>query len=150
MIFSGIIGKFLSPFMPYLLGGSIAVIAVLSGLLWLSNSKYDTLLSDSAAKIERAQANADQFEQITKEQQTTINAMIIKQAEDRIRQQFRNEQLARSQKELDEERRKHESYMARWTKVANKKPELLARIINRATAKRVRRIAAATCRAGCD
>ena len=148
-MFGAVIGKLLGPVMPYLLAGSIVAIAILSGLLWWSSSKYDTLLSDSASKIERAQANANQFEQITKDQQSTINNMIIKQAEDRIRSQFRNRQLALSQKTLDEERRKHENYMSRWSKVASKKPGLLANIINRATAKRVRRFTVATCRAGC-
>lgn len=149
-MFGAIIGKVLSPFMPYILGGSIAVIAILSGLLWLSNSKYDTLLSDSAAKIERAQANADQFEQISEDQRATINNMIVQLAEDRIRQQFRDDQLALAHRALDEERRKNDSYRNRWLKVANKKPELLANIINRATSRRVHRIAVATCRADCD
>lgn len=144
------LGKLLGPFMPYILGISIGAVAILAGLLWWSNSKYDKLVSEAATKIERAQANAKQFEQTTIDQKATITNLLISQAEDQVRTEYRNEQLALSQKSLDEERQKNDSYKARWAKVSAKKPGLLSRVINRATNKRVQFIASATCRAGCD
>jgi len=137
-------------FSKYILGASVAAIAVLSGLLWWSNSKYDTLLADSSAKIERAQANADQFEQTTNDQKATIAQLLIDQGKAEARTEFRNEQLALSQKSLDEERQKNESYKTRWSKISGKKPGLLSRLANRATHKRVQFFASATCRAGCN
>lgn len=144
------LGKLLGPFMPYILGISIGAVAILAGLLWWSNSKYDKLMVDSAAKIERAQANANQFEQTTKDQKETIAQLFIDQGKAEERARARQTQLALSQKSLDEERQKNDSYKTRWEKVANKKPELLSRLANRATNKRVHFIASATCRAGCD
>lgn len=49
-----------------------------------------------------------------------------------------------------EERRKIESYKERWSNVANRKPGLLARGINRATRRRVRHFQQITCRTHCD
>jgi len=142
--------KLLGPFMPYILGFSMGGVIILSGLLWLSNNKYDKLVGEAATKIERAESNANKFEQMTIDQKKEITNLLLDQAREEVRTEQRNQQLALSQKELDEERQRNESYKTRWTNVANKKPKLLARLANRATYKRVQFFASATCRAGCD
>lgn len=146
----GIISKFLSPAMPYLLGGAIVAGLVLSGMLYFKGRQYDRLLAESAGKIERAESNARQMEQVAKDQQAEISRLLTAQAEQKARDEQRARQIALAQKSLDEERRKNDSYRSRWAKVANEKPGLLANRINRAADERMRRIAAATCRADCD
>jgi len=145
-----ITGKIAGSFGPYIIGGAVCIIALMGLSLSILANKYISLVSESSAKIERAQSNANQFEQTTKDQKAEIQKLLIDQAKEEVRTEYRNEQLALSQKSLDEERQKNDSYKTRWAKVANKKPGLLSRLANRATYKRVHFIASATCRAGCN
>lgn len=120
------------------------------GLWWVEKENNKNLLIESATKIERAEANTAKVETALEEQTAELNALIVSQAEEAIRREGRNKQLALLEQDLNEERNKNASYEKRWTNVAFKKPNLLARIINRATKRRVLKLETTTCRAGCN
>lgn len=149
-MFGAIFGKIISPIMPYLLGGAAVAVLTLGGLYYWKSSQYDKLAVDAAAKIERATANAAQLEQAVAEQGKALSDMAEAHEKDMAATEARTAQLASLQKSLDEERRKNEDYKKRWLAISAKKPGLLSRRINDATAQWVRRLAAATCRADCD
>lgn len=145
-----LMSKIIQPFAPYIIGGAACIIALLYWQNSSLSSRYDKLLTDSATKIERAQANADKLEGAVSDQKIQIEQLLIEKGENKAKSDFRNIQLAELASTLNEERLKNESYRNRWSKVSRRKPELLSRIINRATNKRVQFFAATTCRANCD
>ncbi len=145
-----ITGKIMGAAGPYIIGISLGVIGLMGLSLTILTTKYINLVSDSSAKIERAQSNTTKLEQAVKDQGKEITNLLVERGKNEVRTEFRNKEMAVLQKDLDEERRKHESYKTRWANVANKKPELLARLINRATRKRVLLFSTATCRTDCD
>ena len=144
----GIITKFIGPVMPYLLIGFITTTTVLTFLLHRAGVKYDNMVIESTAKIERAQNNVVQMEKTIGEQTQEIYDLIAKQATAKAERDYRDTQIATLQKSLDDERLKNESYRNRWKDVAFARPTLLARLINSATTKRVRQFALATSRTG--
>lgn len=145
-----IIGKFLSPIMPYLLVAWMVSIGILGFMLNRANVKYDNMVIEASTKIERAENNVRQLDETVAEQKASIETLLIEKGESRARSEQQNEYAAELQNSLNEERRKNESYKTRWSNVANARPTLLARLANRATRKRVQFFASATCRANCD
>lgn len=145
-----IVMKFLGPFMHYILIGAITTITILTFMLNRANVKYDNMVIEATAKITEANTNVANLEIAVEEQKASIETLLIEKGETRARIEQQNMRNAELQNSLNEERRKNESYKTRWSNVANKRPTLLARLANRATAKRVRFFASATCRANCD
>lgn len=142
--------KLLGPFMHYILIGSITIITILTFMLNRANVKYDNMVIEAATKIERSALNVANLEIAVAEQKASIETLLIEKGESRARIKQQNEYMAELQNSLNEERRKNESYKTRWSNVANKRPTLLARLANRATAKRVRFFSFATCRSDCN
>tara|TARA_R110002072_G_scaffold183132_2_gene339430 strand:+ start:3240 stop:3752 length:513 start_codon:yes stop_codon:yes gene_type:complete len=145
-----LIGRLAGPIMPYLLGGAVVAVMVISGLYYWKSNQYDKLAVDAAAKIERAEHNAVLLNRAITAQEKAMADMLAARRRDQENAAARDLQLTRLQKSLDEERRQNDDYKNRWAAIALKKPTLLARHINRAVAERVRRIASTTCRADCD
>lgn len=136
--------------MPYILVGFITTITILTILLDRAGKRYDALVVDASTKIERSEMNVSRLEEAVKEQRAAMDLLLLEKGKDIAKAQEKDRFLAELQQELDEERRKNESYKKRWTKISNSRPTLLARLANRATAKRVQFFATATCRTGCD
>lgn len=65
--------------MPYILGGAVVAMIVLSGLYYWKSSQYDKLAVDSAANIERAEHNAVQLNQAVLAQEKTISGLLEEQ-----------------------------------------------------------------------
>lgn len=145
-----ILSKILSPFMPYIIGGLVAAIIGLSINSWWVGKKYDDLKTESAAKLERAAANVSKLETNIEEQNASIDKFKEDVKKAKLRADKRSEDLASMRADLNETRNENESYKSRWDKAASKKPELVNRLLNRATAKRVQLFATATCRANCN
>jgi len=145
-----VVGKALSPFMPYLLGGAVVAGIILSGLLYWKSQQYDTLLVDSSAKIERVEANNSTLKDTLSAQTETIGHLLDWSEKDRQKADHRNDQLSRLQTSLDKERQQNDDYKRRWERVALKKPNLLANRINVSTGKRVQFFSATTCRTDCN
>ncbi|MBL4752029.1 MAG: hypothetical protein JKY52_00305 [Flavobacteriales bacterium] len=127
-----------------------AVAAIGWGMYYMTDKAYDALLVDSAKKIERAEQNTRTVEGVLKATNASLDQLRLDRLEDYKLKIQQDVERAQDRKELADLQNKLNSYRKRWANVANKKPELLARIINRATRKRVREIQAATCRANCN
>ncbi len=146
----GVIGRVLSPIMPYLLGGAVIGGLILSGLLYWKNQQYDRLLSDSASKIERAENNTKLLNQAVVAQEKTISGLLEKQQKEQAQIAARTDQITRLQNSLNEERRQNEKFARQWEKIALARPTLLSRRVNAAIARRVQLLSTLTCRSDCD
>ena len=127
-----------------------AVAAIGWGMYYMTDKAYDALLVDSAQKIERAEQNTRTVEGVLKVTNASLDQLRLDRLEDYKAKIQQDAERAQDRKELADLQNKLNSYRKRWANVANKKPELLARIINRATRKRVREIQATTCRTNCN
>lgn len=128
----------------------LGAIAAVGWAMWyFSDQAYDKLLVDSAKKIERAQENVVKAESALKATNDALAALKQQNLED-YKMRFEQDMIyAADRKELQQLREKLNSYEERWANVATKKPELVARIVNRAWLKRMRKIETATCRTDC-
>ena len=127
-----------------------AVAAIGWGMYYMSDQAYDALLVDSAQKIQLAEQNTRKVEGALNVTTASLEQLRLDRLEDYKAAIKQDLERAQDRKELADLQNKLNSYRKRWANVANKKPELLARLINRATRKRVREIQATTCRANCN
>ena len=142
-------GKLMQTIMPYLLGGMAIAVMGLSFTVWYLKGEFQDLLVESADKLALSKANTEKVEAIVERQKLVISTL----EEDRKladeRTEKRNDQLATTRNLLNRVRNENASYKSKWTSKLGKKYTRLTTIVNRATLKRVRRIAAITCRSDC-
>lgn len=116
---------------------------------WFEDEAHNNLMVESAAKIERAQANTITAVKALESANQAIQDMKDQHAKETIERARLDWEYGILKKRAEEAEAKLDGYRTRWANAATKKPGLVGGLINRATDKRVRGIEAATCRADC-
>lgn len=131
----------------WVVGGLIASAAIGYGL-WKDQQALQ-IAADASKEI--SIANESTLKAVTALEVTEATLEDTKKAFNDII--ARNAELQLEYNQISQERDKAiadiNSYRTRWSNVSRNKPELLSRIINRATTKRVQLIESATCRTNC-
>lgn len=129
----------------------IGAAAALGWGLWYMEAKaHDQTIKNNATQIATLEGSVKALDQALIDQKKSYAALVQEQQAQRLARVKLDFEYAAITKERDEAVNKLQSYRSRWSNVANKKPELLSRIINRATNKRVHSFNSGTCRSGCD
>lgn len=134
-------------------GGMTFAIGAAAAIGWamylFEASAFSSYKDDAVAKFERFEANETKLKSTIDakdEAIKTLNDTALENYKLKLKDDF-DAQVLRDKLADTEERFK--SYEKRWNKVANARPESLARLANRAWLKRMQRIEAATCRTNC-
>lgn len=131
---------------------AIAGAAAVGGwIMWYFEDQAHTTTSENAAaRIAAAEQVTQTLRDNLSAANQSIDALRLSELENYKRQIADEYELALMKTERDQAILKLNTYEERWSNVATKKPGLVARLINRATDKRVQSITTTTCGKSCD
>ncbi len=129
------------------LGGALVIVFIFA---WWTNSKYEKLLVDSAAEIQKA---VDEVDEAKTANDTLVanNDRLIEEAKTNVENLAKEEKAhAQSRKDRDYANAKYDSYRKRMPEAMAKRGSHMALRSNNATKSLIMRIEATTCTYGCD